>query len=199
MTRSGATGDARRLARRRLLVACGLSALPVGALAQATTGGDWERIGDGTVVLFRHANAPGTGDPPGFRLGDCASQRNLDEAGRIQARRIGEAFRARGVVVGAVLSSRWCRAQDTAELAFPGRRQDEPAFDSFFGGRGEEERQTAAARAIIGRWKGPGTMVVTTHQVNISALARIYPASGEGVIVRGSPDGAIEVIGRIAP
>lgn len=35
-----------------------------------------------THAMLRHAIAPGTGDPPGFTLGDCATQRNLDDRGR---------------------------------------------------------------------------------------------------------------------
>lgn len=180
------------------LTAVAALATPAAEAQTAPSKGDWAAVRDGTVVLLRHANAPGTGDPAGFRLGDCATQRNLDDDGRFQARRIGEAFRSRGVIVGAVLSSRWCRAQDTAELAFPGQRRDEPAFDSFFGGQGDRERQTARAKALVAGWQGPGAMVVVTHQVNITALTGVYPASGEGVIVRGSSQG-IDVVGRVMP
>ncbi|WP_328734790.1 histidine phosphatase family protein [Falsiroseomonas selenitidurans] len=83
-------------------------------------------------MLFRHAVAPGVGDPAGMRLSDCSTQRNLDDTGRNQARLIGEAMRAAGIAVGAVLSSQWCRTMKTAELAFPGRVMAEPAFNSFF-------------------------------------------------------------------
>ena len=64
----------------------------------------------GQVVFIRHAiTTPGVGDPPGMRLDDCASQRNLTDAGRAHARRVGEAFRARGIVVDRLLTSPWCR------------------------------------------------------------------------------------------
>jgi phosphohistidine phosphatase SixA len=117
-------------------------------------------------------------------IGDCSTQRNLDERGREQARRIGEILRERGVVAGAVLSSQLCRARETADLAFPGQVQDSPAFNSFFGNRDGEPRQTAEARRILLGWKGPGSLVVFTHQVNISALAGQPTASGEGIILR---------------
>lgn len=152
----------------------------------------------GAIVLFRHATAPGVGDPPQFRLGDCATQRNLDEHGRIEARRIGVAFRAHGVEVGDVLNSRWCRARDSASLAFPGRPKDEPAFDSFFERSQDEARSTAAARELLARWKGPGALIVFTHQVNITALTGVVPRSGQGVVVRVVDD-RIEVIGRVDP
>jgi phosphohistidine phosphatase SixA len=182
-------------ALRRLcwLVVCGFA---VSNSAQTTDA--WPAIADGAIVLFRHADAPGVGDPPGFKLNDCRTQRNLDEAGRAQARRIGQTFRERGIAVGAVRSSQWCRARETADLAFPGQRQDEAAFNSFFANREVEPAQTAAARRLLSRWKGPGAMVVVTHQVNITALTGVAPMSGEGVVVRHSADG-LQVVGRIAP
>lgn len=152
----------------------------------------------GAIILFRHATAPGTGDPAGFVLGDCATQRNLDEKGRAEARALGEAFRARGIAVGRVLSSQWCRARETAELAFPGQVAEEPAFNSFFGNRADEPEATARARQILMGWQGPGVLVAVTHQVNITALTGIAPRSGEGVIVRFQA-GGIEVLGRLPP
>lgn len=152
----------------------------------------------GAIVLFRHANAPGTGDPPGFTLGDCATQRNLDERGRAEARAIGEAFRVRGVAVGRVLSSQWCRSRETAELAFPGQAEEAPAFNSFFGDQASGPALTAAALAILSQWQGPGTLVVVSHQVNISALSGIAPRPGEGIIMRRD-EAALRVLARLPP
>jgi phosphohistidine phosphatase SixA len=152
----------------------------------------------GAIILLRHANAPGTGDPAGFVLGDCSTQRNLDDRGRGQSHAIGEAFRERGVLVGRVLSSQWCRAKETAELAFPGQVGEEPAFNSFFGNRTDEPEATSKARQILAQWQGPGVLVVVTHQVNITALTGIAPASGEGVVV-ALRDGTVKVLGRLRP
>ncbi len=152
----------------------------------------------GAIVLFRHAIAPGTGDPAGFVVDDCSTQRNLDERGRAQARAIGEEFRMRGIAVGRVLSSQWCRARDTAVLAFPGEVQPEPAFNSFFSNRASEPAMTAKARRILSAWQGPGTLVVFTHQVNITALTGIVPMSGEGVVVR-IRNGDLTPAGRLPP
>lgn len=152
----------------------------------------------GIIVLFRHAHAPGVGDPAGFKLGDCSTQRNLDDRGRQEASAIGAEFARRGVAVGQVLSSQWCRARDTAELAFPGRVVEEPAFNSFFGNRQDEAAATAAARAVLGQWAGPGAMVVVSHQVNISALTGEVPRPGEGIVIRVD-GGETSVIGRIPP
>jgi phosphohistidine phosphatase SixA len=200
-----------RLLARRLALVLILLALGAAAPSQAQPQGQgparaagseadmaWRALAQGAIVLFRHALAPGTGDPAGFRLGECATQRNLDAAGRAQAGRIGEAFRSRGIAVGQVLTSQWCRSRETAELAFPGQVRDAPVFNSFFDARAEGPRQTKAARPLLAGWQGPGALVVVTHQVNITALTGIFPASGEGVVLR-SRDGALEVVGRIRP
>lgn len=55
---------------------------------QASDEQAWAALREGrAVLLMRHAIAPGTGDPANFQLGDCSTQRNLDQAGREQARR----------------------------------------------------------------------------------------------------------------
>lgn len=183
------------LSRRSL--ALGLGALPATRQAHASDAA-WAALRHGGIVLFRHAHAPGGGDPPGMRLGECASQRNLDAQGRAQAIRIGEALRAAGVEPGAVLTSQWCRTTETAELAFPGRSRPEPVFNSFFADRSAGPAQTEAARRLLLRWGGPGALFVSTHQVNITALTRILPASGEGIVLQAM-DGELRVIGRIQP
>lgn len=178
-----------------LLVLGGL--LP-GAAQEASEQAAWAALEAGGIVLFRHAHAPGGGDPPGMQVSDCATQRNLDETGRAQARRIGAAFAAQGVAIGRVLTSHWCRAKDTAELAFPGRATVEPAFNSFFDAREREPAQTATAKAILLAWRGPGALVVTTHHVNMVALTGIAPASAEGIVLTNA-GGALAVVGRIRP
>ena len=149
----------------------------------------------GHVILMRHATAPGVGDPPYFRLGDCSTQRLLSEAGRAEAKAIGAALRQRGIKADRVLTSAWCRCVDTAELMGLGPVEIFEPLNSFFGRGGTAETQTEAVRKLIGNWKGPGTLVLVTHQVNVTALTDIFPASGEMVVLR--PDG--RSIGRISP
>jgi phosphohistidine phosphatase SixA len=156
----------------------------------------WMALGQGAIVLFRHTNAPGVGDPPGFKLQDCSTQRNLDATGRAQARSIGARFKKHGIKVGTVLTSQWCRCKETAELAFAVKLREEPAFNSFFSERSGEPAQTANARALLLAWKGPGALVVVTHQVNISALTGITLAAGEGIVLQ---PGTLKLIGQIAP
>jgi phosphohistidine phosphatase SixA len=159
----------------------------------------WARLAEGEhTILLRHAIAPGTGDPQGFKLGDCSTQRNLSGEGRQQARRIGLRLQARAVAIGPVLTSEWCRAADTAKLGFPkGQIRVEPALNSFFGDPSTETEQTAAIRKLISSFNGPGNQVMVTHQVNITALTGITPRQGELVIVDGQPDGSLKVVGRL--
>lgn len=181
---------------RRSMLALLLST--AGALSPALAYEGWANMGSGTIVLFRHALAPGGGDPPGFTLEDCRTQRNLNEAGRAQARRIGAEFKQRRIEVSAVWSSQWCRARDTADLAFPGQRVDQSAFNSFFNEPALATKATHEAQQALSAWRGPGVLVVVTHQVNITALTDIVPSSGEGIVLKPSANGLL-VLGRIKP
>ena len=155
----------------------------------------------GHVALMRHAaTTGGAGDPPGFRLDDCATQRNLSDEGRAEARRLGGRFRSEGVRVGKVLSSRWCRCRETADLLALGPHEAEPTFDNAFILRDRVTELTAGARAIVAAWRGPGSLVVVTHGANILPLTGIMPAEGSVVVARADVEAArgLQVIGRIA-
>jgi phosphohistidine phosphatase SixA len=152
----------------------------------------------GSVVLIRHALAPGVGDPAAFVLNDCKTQRNLNDEGRAQAVRIGEFFRQQRVLVDAVWSSQWCRTRETADLAFPGVRVDKAAFNSFFGEPDSAPAQTREARALLDAWQGKGLLVVVTHQVNITAITGVVPASGEAVVLRREA-GQWKAVERVSP
>lgn len=158
----------------------------------------WQALrGGGTIALIRHARAPGTGDPANFRLADCATQRNLSAEGRRQAEAIGEAFRARQISVGRVLSSRWCRALDTARLAFGSMTEPFPPLDSFFSGRDRELAQTQAVRRTVQDWRSNAVLVLVTHQVNITALTGVFPGEGEILVLRPRSGAGFDVVGRI--
>lgn len=151
----------------------------------------------GHVVLMRHAlTDPGIGDPAGFTLADCASQRNLSAQGREHARRIGAAFRQRAVPVDAVLSSHWCRCVDTATLAF-GRVERARMLDSVFN---DPRRPTAdkadEVLAAAARHQGAGNLVMVTHAVNISALSGESVAPGEIVVLKLT-QGRLAPLGRL--
>lgn len=149
----------------------------------------------GSAGVLRHARAPGTSDPPGFRLGDCSTQRNLDAAGREQARGIGARLREAGVRAR-VFSSAWCRTRETTELLGLGPVEILPALNSFFGDGSEGPEQTATVRRFL-RSHGQEPAILVTHQVNVTALTGVYPGDGEMVVMRPGPEGHV-VAGRLA-
>lgn len=187
--------------RRRDVLAAGLLPLaPLRALAGDDETTRLLREG-GVVIAFRHALAPGTFDPPEFTLGDCGTQRNLSDEGRAQARRIGQWFQARGLQPAAVRSSPWCRCMDTATLAF-GRAEPWPALGSPRGSDAQANARhlqdlraaLAAASAQRGRFEA-----WVTHMFVLSDLTQQGSSSGEGLVLRAGPDGAVQVLARLAP
>jgi len=158
----------------------------------------WQKLRSGGVtVLMRHAaTVPGIGDPPGFKLDQCATQRNLSERGRADARAVGAAFRRHQVNPGAVWSSRWCRCLDTARLAF-GRAQPEPSLDSMFeDDAGASSAKLRDLRARLAARTETTPLVLVTHDVNIRALTGESLAQGEMVLLTGR-DGKLAVLGRL--
>lgn len=151
----------------------------------------------GVVAIMRHALAPGTSDPASFRLDDCATQRNLDARGREQARRIGAAIRASGVVVDRVLTSQWCRCRETAEMLDLAPVNDAPALNSFFEHRSRADLQTDQLRQILAALPLDETVVLVTHQVNITALTGRGVGSGEVFLLQIKPDGTVDVLDEI--
>ncbi len=157
---------------------------------------DWDALETpGAIAIMRHALAPGTGDPATLTIGDCSTQRNLDDRGRAQARAIGQAFRDRGIAFDAVLTSQWCRTRETAELLGLGAVTEAPSLNSFFRDFSTRDAQTAATRDLIATT--PGRLMLVTHQVNISALTGQGTRSGEVLVIRQADDGSIEVLGEI--
>ena len=158
--------------------------------------------GDGAVAILRHAKAPGASpDPPGFRIEDCATQRNLSAEGRAQAQRLGETWRARGAKLGKLLSSPWCRCRDTARLAGLGEAEVETALWNLLQGPPDHDAKVARMRAIIRDWKGPGTLVLVTHGITMRAAGLADPGEGGIVVVmpdRMATDG-YRLVGVIAP
>ncbi|MGA9253714.1 MAG: histidine phosphatase family protein [Roseobacter sp.] len=174
----------------RLILTLLFTLLPTLALAN-----DWDSLSEpGAVAIMRHALAPGGGDPANFDIADCTTQRNLDDRGRDQARAIGAALRDRGFTFDRVLTSQWCRCRDTATLLDVGPVTEAPALNSFFQDRSTSDAQTADAQGIISATEG--TLMMVTHQVNITALTGVFPSSGEIIVIRATDTG-VEVLGKI--
>lgn len=187
-----------RLAGLLMLLAGAVTAQPSAPALELARSRD-----PGIVTLLRHAQARGTGDPAGFTLDDCATQRNLSAEGRDAARRLGEALRAVGVRDADVRSSQWCRCLETARLMAVGPVVPAPYLNSFFlrrqgdGGRDDELTATRALRAaVLQKLDSRRPTFFVTHQVNITALTGVVPEEGEAVFVRATAAGMIDVVGR---
>lgn len=151
------------------------------------------------LMMVRHAYAPGNGDPAGFRIGDCNTQRNLNHEGRAQAERLGAYIRAQGIGRARVLTSQWCRCRETAELLGFGEPEEFTGLNSFYTVPEKEEAWLAELRARIGllgrRTDEPVIMV--THAVTISAIAGTSAGSGEAILLDLNGTGSPDFAGRV--
>ena len=147
------------------------------------------------IILIRHSLAPGGGDPPGFKIEDCKSQRNLNRKGINQSKKIGKLFKKNKVPVDQVLSSQWCRCKDTAKYAF-GNFKEFTALNSTFQTpyNKNEPKQLKELYNFVKKWEGNGkNLVLVTHYSIITAVTNAVPSSGEIVIT----DKNFEVLGTI--
>lgn len=152
----------------------------------------------GHILMIRHALAPGFGDPSEFQIGDCATQRNLNDEGREQARMLGDWFRSQEIASARIFSSQWCRCRETAALLKMGPVTELRALNSFFEKTEDREPNLTALRKFIARQDSKGELIIlVTHQVTISAVADEYVSSGEGVLLELKPDGNYKAVGRL--
>ena len=151
----------------------------------------------GYVLLLRHTLAPGVGDPENFKLNDCATQRNLSEVGRQDAKEVGEWLKRREIRIFRVESSRWCRAKETAQLLNLGKVKLNKNLDSLF-----EESDIAnhpatkqVRKRILNNRNKVGLLILVGHYVNIGALTGVGVDSGEGVLVKADSKGVLKAFG----
>jgi phosphohistidine phosphatase SixA len=180
-----------------ILLAFGAGARGAGADEEAA----WAALrAGGHVALMRHTDAPGgTGDPPGFKLGDCSTQRNLSAKGRDDAGQIGARLKAENIAIDKILSSPWCRCVDTANLLELGPVQTESTFGNVVVLTEQRDALTEGGREVITAWTGKGALLIVTHGANIRALTGVSPSTGEIVVVKTGADGSIAPVGRIPP
>lgn len=179
-----------------------LLALPGGLRADDGVDAAWAALARGGIALIRHGATDGTtGDPAGFKLDDCATQRNLTAAGRAQAQAVGELIRRRGIGIGRVLASPWCRCRDTAALMAVGPAEVYAPLSNLLGRHDARDAQMAALRPLVSGWKGPGALVLVSHGSVILPLAGVHPREGEIVVAEPQPGSelGLRVIGRIPP
>jgi broad specificity phosphatase PhoE len=167
------------------------------AFAAARSADPWSALRSAAHFgLIRHASAPGVLDPPGFKLDDCSTQRNLSAEGRAQAIRMGDLLRANGIAAARIHSSQWCRCLDTATLMKLGEVTQQPLLN-FFGPAPEPRaRQLETLRAWIARLDLTQPTLLVTHQVVISGVADLAALDGEIFVLRREADGRLIVVGR---
>jgi phosphohistidine phosphatase SixA len=172
-----------------------LAARPAAAADDETT---WKLLaGGGQAVLIRHAiTTPGVGDPPGMRLQECSTQRNLTDEGRAHARRVGEAFRARKIPVDRVMSGPWCRCLETARLAF-GPPEVWTALGNLFDRPQNRAEQVAQMQAFVGGLRRSGNVVLVSHGSTIAALTGMNPDPAEMVVLTPQGGTRFTVAGRL--
>lgn len=173
--------------------------IALSVVADAAAEDSWAALQKGGhVALIRHGNAPPGygGDPPGFKIDDCKTQRNLDEQGRGEARALGQAFREKGVRVDRVLSSPWCRCLETARLMAVGPVESTWALVPDPGQA--EGPRLRELKEIVAAWRGPGTLVLVTHALTVRALLGFLPLQGETVVLKPG-DVKPAVVGMIPP
>ena len=181
---------------RALLLLFLLAVAPLAAADEAL----WALLrGGGQVLFIRHASTvPGVGDPQGFTLEDCATQRNLSDAGRAEARRLGELLRRHDVPVETVLSSPWCRCIETAELAFGRVDGKWAALSNLFGRHPNADPQVKEMRPRIGAFRGKGNLALVSHGSTALALTGVSPLQAEVLVLTPVP-GGFRLAGRLPP
>ena len=147
------------------------------------------------IILIRHALAPGGGDPPGFKIDDCKTQRNLNKVGIQQSKAIGKLFKKNKIPVDKVLSSQWCRCKDTAKYAFKNYFEFSALNSTFQSAFAKNEpEQLKQLQTFVNDWDGDGgNLVLITHYSIITAITNAVPSSGEIVIT----DKKFNVLGTI--
>ena len=156
----------------------------------------WNLAQEGNkIILIRHSLAPGGGDPAGFKIDNCKTQRNLNKKGINQSKKIGKLFKKNKVSIDQVLSSQWCRCKDTAKHAF-GEYKEFTALNSTFQSPFDknEGKQVKELYNYVKKWNGNGkNLVLITHYSIITAVTNAVPSSGEIVIA----DKNFKVLGTI--
>ena len=146
------------------------------------------------IVFIRHAIAPGNGDPNNFDIKDCSTQRNLNNIGREQSKKIGSFFKKNNINIELVLSSEWCRCKETAKLAF-NEYKTFNALNSFYDEKFaiNKSKQIKDLKNFIVNWNSDSNLIIVTHYVVISTLLNRSTSSGEMIIT----DKKLNILGNL--
>ena len=135
------------------------------------------------VIFIRHALAPGSGDPTNFELHNCSTQRNLNEEGVKQSKKIGLFFKRNQIPIDKVLSSQWCRCKDTAKFAFKNFETFD-ALNSFYSQKFQKNKskQMKNLKKYLKKWESKKNLILVTHYVVILETLNKAASSGEILI-----------------
>ena len=152
--------------------------------------------GNGYLLMIRHAKAPGFGDPSNIKIGDCSTQRNLNNEGKLQATKTGEVLKQNNIQASAIFSSQWCRCLETAKLLDMGEVKELSSLNSFFEKTQNKEPNLKALKSFINSQDTNKKLIImVTHQVTISAISGQYVSSGDGVLLKLNDSKPYEFVG----
>ena len=157
----------------------------------------WEPAKNGDkIILIRHSKAPGFGDPPGFKIEDCSTQRNLSDDGILQARKIGKFFLINQIEFSEILTSEWCRCKDTINEMNIGNWKTFPGLNSFFQNFSKKKLVLSLLYDKLNNIKKDEFILFVTHQVVISEITNISPPSG-GIVIYNTTNKKAKLIRNI--
>ena len=158
----------------------------------------------GHVIYFRHAQTEKDyADQVSADVNDCSTQRALSEAGWQQAEAIEEGFETNSIPVGEVISSEYCRAWQTAELAF-GKYEKNSAlnflpFEDYTDEQVEQMKSNVMPLLTAEPASGTNTVIVGHDDIFESATG-IYPdPQGMAYVVTPDGNGGFEVVANMLP
>ena len=161
------------------------------------------------MLLIRHsitdANPPDTSP---IDLNNCATQRNLSNAGRDLAQSIGAGIRKLNIPIGQVLAGPFCRAAETARLAFGRAQLSDALLEANYGTTllpvagaptpPPVEQRLAALKKLLATPPTSGTnTVLVTHSGVISRALSLSVQEGETSIFKPDGTGGYTLVGRV--
>jgi phosphohistidine phosphatase SixA len=195
-----------RVSAARFLFA--LLLLAPSARAYGQSGADAELLLNlrkgGYVLFIRHLDTNSDqADTDPLHLENVKAQRQLSEEGRARAKALGEALRKLGISAERVLTSKFKRAQDTAQLLALG--PSESSVDLTEGGLvvspRENQRRAAALRALLSQPRASSqNLVIVSHRPNLQeAAGKEFGdlAEGEVAIFQPLSSGKYKLVQRV--
>jgi phosphohistidine phosphatase SixA len=177
-----------------------LALCAIAASAPAVGTDTWAALQQGgKVILMRHAATERGKNALHHDPRDCAHEARLSAKGRSQATATGQALRERGIVIGEVLASPYCRTMETARLAFGTATASDALFLAEALDAATAGQRNAAALRLVGSHRGPANRVLVTHEPNIVAIALESVEPGGMLVLAPKGGSEFDVLGKLTP